>query len=93
MTFVAQGKSKDYSGKSTIMDELGKGKEVELTFYDDNNKIVIINHLGEVSGCIPPNPRLIEEYQLLRDAISANKELVGKALYHSVFTYCVQVTI
>ena len=52
LVFVAQGKQKDYPGKNTIMDALDDNQEVELTFFCDDKKIIIINHIGEINSTI-----------------------------------------
>ena len=92
-TFVAQGKQKNYPGKNTIMDALDAGEEVELTFFADDNQIVIINHIGEVSGCLPPNPTTMDDYVYLRTHLDIGSTIKAKAIPHNVFYYGVEVSI
>lgn len=94
LTFVAQGKQKKYPGKSTIMNALDKGQKIELTFFVDDNQIVIINHYGEISGCIPSgNPATLDEYAYLRHHLDNSSQVKAIAIPHNVFTYGVQVSI
>lgn len=94
LTFTAQGKYKDYPGKSTILDELENGKEVELTFVPEEKQLIIINPYGEISGCIPSgNPEKAEAYTFLRVHMDIGSPMKAIAIPHGVFTYDVQVTI
>lgn len=94
ITFVAQGKQRKYPGKATIMDALDEMQKVELTFFIDNNQIVIINHCGEISGCIPSgNPATLDDYAYLRHHLDIKSQVKAIAIPHNMFTYCVQVTI
>ena len=92
--FVAQGKQKDYPGKNTIMDALDEGETVELTFFADKDQIIIINHIGEISGCFPSqNPATKADYRYLRDNLDVGSQVSAIAIPHNVFNYGVQVTI
>ena len=94
LTFTAQGKYKDYPGKSTVIDELEAGKEVELTFIPEEKKLIIVNPYGEISGCIPSgNPEKAEAYTFLRVHMHAKTPMRAMAIPHGVLTYDVQVTI
>lgn len=94
LTFVAQGKQKKYPGKSTIIDALDKSQEVKLTFIAEDDQIVIINHYGELSGCIPSgNPATLDEYACLRHHLNIASPITAIAIPHNLFTYCVQVTV
>ena len=92
LIFTAQGKYKNYPGKSTIIDELKMGKEVELTFVSEEKQIIIINQYGEISGCIPSeNPKKMKEYIALQQHLNAESFTKAIAVPRGTYTYDVLI--
>lgn len=94
LTFTAQGKYRHYPGKATVIDDIEDGKEVELTFFPEDKKIIVINPYGEISGCIPcGHPIRTEGYDFLCHHLNIGSPIKAIAIPHGVFTYDIQVTI
>lgn len=95
--FYAQGRLTRYPGKQAIINAIKEGKKPHLICkYDEDGQIVLVNpETNETAGCIPPNPRYGEDYDILAACIDMNlgMDVIAVELNSKEKHYIVEIAV
>lgn len=93
MIFPVMGKTHKYPAKTAILEAVARGETVPLTLACGDNKLIVMTQQGKQAGCLPPNPAVIDDYNILFDMVTQGVPVKATAVCHTELKFAVEVSI
>ena len=91
--FPVMGKTHKYPAKTAILEAVARGETVPLIFACGDNKLIVMTQQGKQAGCLPPNPAVIHDYNILCRMVTQDVSVNATAVYHTGLKFAVEVSI